>query len=74
MSGELDRYRSPMLKLADNFKQLRQLVEDSRSQVANLEGGSGSSVTSHPDMDKLERDVTDLLNKWQRLMDSTEHK
>lgn len=72
MTGELNRYREPMLQLADNFKRLQQMVEDNRRGVADLEAVSPDQ--HHPDLDKLSRDVTHLLNKWQRHVDSTEHK
>ena len=50
-----------MLQLGESCRQLRQAVERSRPDAA-----------SHPDMGKLERDVTDVINKWQHLSDDAD--
>lgn len=52
-----------MLELGENCKLLRQAVIKSRPGVAN-----------HPDMDKLDRDVADSLNKWKHLTDEADNK
>ncbi|XP_067936924.1 dystonin-like [Watersipora subatra] len=58
---ELIECRPSMLKLEEVTRHLRQLVERSRPDVS-----------SHPDVEKLERDVSQVINKWQHLTDDTE--
>ena len=52
-----------MLELEENSRLMRQLVERGRP-----------GLHSHPDMDKLDRDVSHVLNRWQHLTDDADTK
>jgi len=55
--------KEPMIRLGENCQILRAVVERGRPDSH-----------THPDIDKLNRDVSDVLNRWQHLTEDANTK